>query len=139
MKIDNRKIERIEKLRKTRQIEDTEKEKEKDKQEQSNDSLKHKKHQEQRSNPTFKLMENEEKNKEPKRDMTVASISAVKAQMEGSQLGKIHRLRDTLNNDGKNQQKREKADKVQEMKRAQKGYEASIKIAEELAETLDER
>lgn len=139
MKINNRKIARIEKLEKMRKIEDTEKEKEQDRQQQRNDSLEYKKQLKQRSNDASNLSEDEKRNIEQKKDMTVANINAVKAQMEGSQLGKIHRLRDTLNNDGEKQEKGKKTNKVQELKRAQKGYEASIKIAEELAQTLDER
>lgn len=139
MKINNRKIARIEKLERMRKIEDTEKEKEQDRQQQRNDSLAYRKQLKQRSNDTFNLAEDEKRNTEQKKDMTVVNINAVKAQIEGSQLGKIHRLRDTLNSDGEKQEKGKKTNKVQELKRAQKGYEASIKIAEELAQTLDER
>lgn len=90
MKI-NRRVDRIERIDRVRKVEQTEKENEKDRDEQFNNSLAYIK--KQRTKKEDLNMEN----KELQRDKIVADINAIKSQMEGSNLGRITKLKQQLN------------------------------------------
>lgn len=118
-------IERIEKLRKVERVQ----EKGEDRQQQSNNSLSDRKQYGRQKKPPFILKTDQHDREDKIENRTVTDINIIKKQMEFEKSGKITRLRDQLNNEAK---KEEKVNKV----RANKGYEDSIKIAEELGEKL---
>lgn len=129
MRIDNRRVEKLERVSKARKIEQTEQENEEDRSDNFNSSLAYMQKQKQKEVETYK--EKETKEDKPK-DRTVSDINVVKAQMEASNLGRIHMLRDKLNNEIHEPEKPKEEVEKPEVKRARKAYEESMKMAEEL-------
>lgn len=129
MRIDNRRVEKLERVSKARKIEQTEQENEEDRSDNFNSSLAYMQKQKQKEVETYK--EKETKEDKPK-DRTVSDINVVKAQMEASNLGKINMLREKLNNQIHEPENPKEEVEKPEVKRARKAYEESMKMAEEL-------
>lgn len=129
MRIDNRRVEKLERVSRARKIEQTEQENEEDRSDNFNSSLAYMQKQKQKEVEAYK--EEETKEDKPK-DRTVSNINVVKAQMEGNRLGKINMLREKLNNQIHEPEKPKEEVEKPEVKRARKAYEESMKMAEEL-------
>lgn len=137
MKI-NRRVDRIERIDRARKVEQTEKENEEGRQEHANNSFSDRMRQ-RNENCSHKKSEQSQENMQDRKVIT--DINMVKRQMEeeAGKIGKIGRLRTQLNNRVENEINisNGRTNQKQKEKKAQKGYEDSIKIAQELAKGLD--
>ncbi len=118
-------MKRIERLRRVAEV----KEQKQDRQQQSNDCLPDRKQQETPQKSEF-ILKLEQKYQKDKTDRTATNTHMVKKPMNFGQPRKISRLKDQFNDELKKQQK------INQIK-ANKGYEESIKMAEELGEQLE--